>query len=304
MDYDADGTLDMISGCYDPGDIFLFRGLGRGKFAKRELLVDEANVPLVHHPKERATFIELSEDANADGEAVTQARIASFGSWPSLVDWDADGDLDMLIGDFGGRIVLRQNTGTRAAPVWSPEAIPVHAGDERLNVGGHADPVAADWDNDGLFDLVVGDSRGGVHWYRNVGKSGKPKFAEANVLVERKAEQKFVTRKLQPREEAPPGVRAQICVVDYDLDGALDLIVGDYGKHYRLRKLSSREEAEFKAWEAELEDVVQQMQAKQEKGEDYSAVMQKYMKLEKREADFYASIDTESHVWLFRRRVK
>ena len=50
MDFDNNGTLDMISGSYDPGDIYLFRGLGNGEYAKRELLKDENDIPLVHHP--------------------------------------------------------------------------------------------------------------------------------------------------------------------------------------------------------------------------------------------------------------
>ena len=31
MDYDNDGILDFISGSYDPGDLYLFRGEGKGK---------------------------------------------------------------------------------------------------------------------------------------------------------------------------------------------------------------------------------------------------------------------------------
>ena len=51
MDYDNDGVLDMVSGSYDPGDLYLFRGLGNGEYAARETLVDEAGTPLVHHPQ-------------------------------------------------------------------------------------------------------------------------------------------------------------------------------------------------------------------------------------------------------------
>ena len=56
MDYDNDGTLDMISGSYDPGDLYFFRGLGDGKYAAVEQLVDQDGVALVHHPKELAQY--------------------------------------------------------------------------------------------------------------------------------------------------------------------------------------------------------------------------------------------------------
>ena len=45
MDYDADGIDDVITGSiYE--DVYLFRGLGDGKFAKAELLKDKDGKPL------------------------------------------------------------------------------------------------------------------------------------------------------------------------------------------------------------------------------------------------------------------
>ena len=40
MDYDGDGITDFVSGSYDPGDVYLFRGLGEGEYAAVELLKD------------------------------------------------------------------------------------------------------------------------------------------------------------------------------------------------------------------------------------------------------------------------
>ena len=50
MDLDGDGKLDLISGSYDPGDLYLFRGLGRGKFAAREVIRDKSGKPVLKMP--------------------------------------------------------------------------------------------------------------------------------------------------------------------------------------------------------------------------------------------------------------
>ena len=68
MDYDTDGIDDVIAGSiYE--DIYLFRGLGKGKFAKRKLLRDKNNNPIK----------------------------GGYCCTTELVDLDADGDLDLVL---------------------------------------------------------------------------------------------------------------------------------------------------------------------------------------------------------------
>lgn len=134
MDYDDDGILDFISGSYDPGDVYLFRGLGDGEYAKVETILDEDDQPLVHHPVEFAEYARLTSEVGpgSDSDEATSARVASFGSWPAAVDWDDDGDLDMLIGDFGGGIYLRKNIGSRSEPIFDRESVRVKASGKSL----------------------------------------------------------------------------------------------------------------------------------------------------------------------------
>src|SRR5205085_501896 len=112
-------------------------------------------------------------------------RVESFGSWMTLVDWDDDGDLDILVGTFEGTIFRRRNIGTRTKPIYATHNEWVTVGSKRLRVpgGAHATPVIADWDGDGRWDIITGSGDGGVYWYRNVGKQGEPKFDPPVALV-------------------------------------------------------------------------------------------------------------------------
>ena len=47
-----------------------------------------------------------------------------------------------------------------------------------LEATSSAAPIVADWDGDGLEDLLVGDSNGGgIRFYRNIGKRSAPRYA-------------------------------------------------------------------------------------------------------------------------------
>ncbi|MEX0714080.1 MAG: VCBS repeat-containing protein [Pirellulales bacterium] len=89
MDYDNDGILDFISGSYDPGDLYLFRGEGEGKYAKVQKILDKSGLPVVHHPEEFAKYERMKDDPAADEQESITARVASFGSWVAPVDWEA-----------------------------------------------------------------------------------------------------------------------------------------------------------------------------------------------------------------------
>lgn len=331
MDYDNDGILDFISGSYDPGDVYLFRGLGKGKYGKQEALVDENDVPLVHHPVEMAKFNEFKKDDYS--EEATQYRVASFGSWVAAADWDADEDLDMLIGSFSGGLFLRENIGTREEPKYSGDSIAIKVGGKALKENCHAAPVVADWDGDGVFDLVVGSGDGSVGWYKNIGSVSKPEFGPRNLLVspayvrsddEQPADQnehggKFLIQKLNKDEVPSPGARAQICVCDYNQDGALDLIVGDYSDVQITRELSKKEQQELDALELEQKALGEKLKPLQEKlyGEaskeldkaekaklekEYQSLMEEYMKLDEKRPTYFAKSGPASFVWLYLRK--
>lgn len=129
---------------------------------------------------------------------------------PFLIDWDNDGDLDLLIGNEAGRIEYWRNDG-------SPNSfVPVQAASQLggIQVDILAVPCPIDWDGDGLTDLLVGewDFNGfaNVLLYENVGSIGAPSLSlVTNRLLKR-----------VPRDFTLP------TVYDWDCDGNPDLILG------------------------------------------------------------------------------
>src|SRR5262245_19555752 len=198
-DYDGDGRLDLISGSSraDGGGFFVFRRLKDGGFAPRK------QVTLVF-PREQF------------GAVVTH----KMGSCIAVADLNGDGHQDVLIGD------TRWSKWDTFGIVYGPLAGKDQLTAQRIWPRDHelfppitrmsTNPVLADWDGDGLPDLILGvsksstDSSGrlGVYWCRNVGTKREPKFGPPQLLV---ADNERVRT-------------TGICVADWNGDGRPDLI--------------------------------------------------------------------------------
>ncbi len=143
VDLDGDGKLDIVSGNF-AGTFFLFKGEGDGKFAPTATpLVDGAGALL---------RVEMHSD-------------------PFFVDWDADGDLDLVSGSSSGGAFLALNTGSKTAPkfaAFQPLVNPAGHGMDGESVApddSHITKPAAstrvwvaDVNADGKLDLLLGDS--------------------------------------------------------------------------------------------------------------------------------------------------
>jgi len=265
VDYDNDGIQDLISGSYDPGDVYLIRGLGEGNYSEVESISDQEGTPLVHHPVAMKRYLDREADSDSDQDDAMNDRVASFGSWAAMMDWDDDGDLDMLIGAFDGSLFRRTNVGTRSDPKWSSESVPVLASGKPLHVHHHANPVVADWNDDGLQDLVVGSGNGSVGWFRNVGSVSKPEFDEWQQLIEGPSTSIFVQQYLSEGVSRAPGTRAQICVHDYNHDGHLDLLVGDYSDVYDVPKQTTKQRKKLTMMVRKQNAMIERILAAQER---------------------------------------
>ena len=97
---------------------------------------------------------------------------------PFAVDWDGDGHLDLVVGNFAGTFHLFKSQGKGN---FLPQPEEIKAGDQPLKIEGHhSDPFVVDWDGDGDLDLLSGSSEGGVRWAEN--RAGPGKTASIGVL--------------------------------------------------------------------------------------------------------------------------
>ncbi|HYE95966.1 MAG TPA: T9SS type A sorting domain-containing protein [Rubricoccaceae bacterium] len=96
-----------------------------------------------------------------------------FGGYgPTFGDLDTDGDPDLFVGSFNGRLAFLRNDGTPTAPAFTL----VTEQFEEINVGQFMRPALGDLDGDGDLDLVTGEANGRVKVYRNAGTPQAPDF--------------------------------------------------------------------------------------------------------------------------------
>lgn len=58
----------------------------------------------------------------------------------------------------------------------------IKADGENINIGPYGAPVFYDLDKDGKNDLIVGEFRGKIRFYKNIGSKQKPVFKEFSYL--------------------------------------------------------------------------------------------------------------------------
>lgn len=91
-------------------------------------------------------------------------------SVPLLFDNDEDGDLDLTIGAFNGRLFFYRNIGTASNPIFNLDET-FYLG---IDVGDNSTPSFIDYDSDGDFDLFCGSRDGSIFYFRNDSNNIQP----------------------------------------------------------------------------------------------------------------------------------
>ena len=225
MDFTGDGVADILSGCYwsdDPdcpdgnaqaGYIYVLAGTEEGSFTEATPLLTAEEKPLTNVPLSREQL------ENYDTDSIEWANICTS---QFAVDYDADGDLDLVVGEMGSKFYVHLNSADK------PSSSPVFAGKPtQLEVtlpDSHSNPFLIDWDDDGDLDLISGGASGSVFLSVNEGSASKPEWAQFECLIKNEM---VWSQSTDDGSELKPGHGVRVFVTDFNRDGKLDLLAGD-----------------------------------------------------------------------------
>ena len=133
---------------------------------------------------------------------------------PTLVDIDADGDLDLFVGEAAGTINFFRNAGSKTEPRFELAAEDY----DGIDAGRRSHTAFDDVDGDGDQDMIIGRDEGGVVFYRNNGTRTEPRFV------------------LDDTFSLPLPPLAAPLFFDLDGDGRRELLIGNLSGGIRLYK--------------------------------------------------------------------
>ena len=195
-DIDTDGDLDMFVGEKD-GNIGFYRNDGHAQLPSWSGVTDnygsidsgESSVPaiadidgdgdldlFIGEEKGNISFYRNEGTVDAPSWVFVENDHAGidvgFNAAPAFADIDGDTDLDLFVGNSRGNIWFYRNDDTAEPSGWVLETKQYGA----IDVGERAAPWLEDIDQDGDFDLFVGERDGGVTFYRNDGDAQAPSW--------------------------------------------------------------------------------------------------------------------------------
>src|SRR5262245_20469376 len=220
---------------------------------------------------------------------------------PFAVDWDGDGHLDLVVGNFSGTFYVFKGLGKgKFHP--KPELIKVSGAPLKVP-GGHSDPFVVDWDGDGSLDLVSGSSNGGVYWARNkVGKGKVPDIEPFRPLIKPGPPVK-PGQPLREGDLTGPTRATRVWVADVNGDGKLDLLVGDSVTLVSPAKGVSREEFEkkFAKWQEDRKAASSALGSASGDAKARAKAAEEYNKVYGRRTEFMLE-EMTGFVWLYLRK--
>ena len=221
IDWNGDGNVDLIVGDED-GRTALIENTGKVK----------NDMPIFKSP----VYLKQKSDYVKFGALVT----------PYSVDWDDDGDEDLICGNSAGYIGFIENLDGGNPPKWNkPVLLEADGKPIRIMAGkngsiqgpcerkwGYTTLSVADWDGDGLKDIIVNSILGKVEWYKNIGKKGAPKLTKmGGVKVDwggNKVPKPSWNWWNPGKDELVTQWRTTPYAIDWNKDGLMDLVMLDH----------------------------------------------------------------------------
>ena len=215
VDYDGDGASDLIVGTGDWSE-----------YGWDNAYDDQGNWK--NGPLRGRVYVCRNEGDNKEPKYAAPVEVIAGGKpvdvygmpSPNFADFDGDGDLDLICGEFIDSFTWFENTGTRTKPEYAAGRLLTVDGKPMRMELCMIVPVAVDFDQDGDVDLVVGQEDGRVALVDNLGKTanGMPQFAAPAFFRQEADELKF-------------GALVTPFSFDWDDDGDEDLICGNTAGH-------------------------------------------------------------------------
>lgn len=252
MDYDNDGRIDLLVACPDTPykGIYFFKNIGTAAapfFAPAVQLTNKANgnlkvsyvngLPRVLAPEAEyvnftTQFLENKKTISVKGTFPWKEYKKSRSNMWSYVDYDGDGDMDIMVGvdtwdQYGWDNAFDAEGFWTKGPLkgfvhWIENVDgkyefrgPLKTGDLLIETYGAPNPCFMDFDGDGDLDLICGNFMDNLMWYENIGTRTAPRYSGAKILANKNGFIRFHVQMIVP------------IAVDFNQDGHPDIIVGD-----------------------------------------------------------------------------
>ena len=260
FDGDGDGDVDVVLGDIGSSELIYLRNGGDADFARVDQQVknwplSEGGVNQYIFPV--AHFLDINNDGKRDLVSTTITKESGINLnhiWyyenvntddapdfqlnrknflmeetinigrftiPTFVDYNADGLMDIVVGNGGYRVDaqnstiglhLFENVGTSTEPAFELIDDDYLGFSELLDFSNRLAPAFGDLDGDGDVDLLVGDQTGRLYHFDNQGGAGQP--LEFNGYT-------------YEYMDIRPGNRVAPQMIDLNKDGLMDIVVGE-----------------------------------------------------------------------------